>query len=208
MSSTESLIDQLASDGAAPPAHSLARFTAPLAGAALLCALGVAVVLDGAFASIARDGFSPIVVKWGFSLAVLLLSAFALWALGRPGRRTSGALYALAAPFALVAVLLVLDLLGGNSSFPGATWQTCLAAMAIMSPIAFLGAVLAARWLAPTNLRRAGLAAGLFGGAVAMTAYAPYCPEQGMLYMAVFYVLPILAMAALGWLLGPRLLRW
>lgn len=208
MSDIDTLVDQLASDGAAPPAGSLARFLVPLAGAAMVCALAVATVLDGAFASAATDGFSPIVVKWGFSLAVLLLSAFALWAIGKPGRRTDGVIYALAVPFALVAALLVLDLLVGNSAFPGTTWKTCLSAMALMSPIAFVGAVFATRWLAPINLRRAGLAAGLFGGAVAMTCYAPYCPEHGMLYMAVFYCLPILAMAALGWLLGPRLLRW
>ena len=46
------------------------------------------------------------------------------------------------------------------------------------------------------------------GGAVAMAVYSPYCPERGALFMAVFYCLPILAMAGLGWLLGPRLLRW
>jgi hypothetical protein len=208
MSNTYTLIDQLSADGAAPPAGAAARFAAPLAGAAALCALVVALLLDGAFASTATEGFSPIIVKWGFSLALVMLSAFALWAIGKPGRRTGGMIYAMSVPFVLVAALLALDLLMGNSAFPGATWKTCLAAMAVMSPIAFAGAVLATRWLAPVKLRRAGLAAGLFGGAVAMTCYAPFCPEHGMLYMAVFYCLPILTMAALGWLLGPRLLRW
>jgi hypothetical protein len=107
-----------------------------------------------------------------------------------------------------VAALLVLDLAVGRSEFPGTTWRTCLIAMGVMSPIAFAGAILATRWLAPTQPRRAGLVAGLFGGAVAMSAYAPYCPEHGIAYLAVFYCLPILAMAGLGWILGPRLLRW
>lgn len=208
MKNTDSLIDQLAQNGAVSSPRTLPRFIAPLAGAACLCALGVAVALDGPFASVAADGFSPIIVKWGFSLAVLLLSVSALWVLGKPGRRTGGVLYALAVPFVLAAALLVLDLAMGNAPFPGATWRTCLAAMAIMSPIAFAGAILAARWMAPVNLRRAGLVAGLFGGAVAMTAYSPYCPERGMLYVAVFYCLPMLAMAGLGWISGPRLLRW
>lgn len=208
MTDTDSLIDQLAKAGAMPPEGALMRFILPLLVGAALCLTGTSLVLDGAFGSTATNGFSALIVKWGFSLAVLLSSAFALWAMGKPGRRTSGALYALSVPFVLVAALLVLDLLVGNSPFPGETWRTCLAAMAMMSPIAFASAIMAARWLAPTKLHQAGAAAGLFGGAVAMTAYSPYCPEHGMLYMAVFYCLPMLAMAGLGWLLGPRLLRW
>jgi len=41
-----------------------------------------------------------------------------------------------------------------------------------------------------------------------MTAYAPFCPGEGALYFVTFYLLPILAMAGIGWLAGPRLLRW
>lgn len=208
MNGTDFLIDTLAREGAAPPANALARFITPLAGAIVLCVLGAALVLDGAFAAARQNGISGMVIKWGFSLALLALSAFALWAIGKPGRRTGAAMVALAVPFALVGVLLVLDLLAAEAIFPGKNWRECLAAMGIMSPVAFAGAIVATRWLAPTNLRRAGLAAGLYGGAVAMTVYAPYCTQHGMLYMAVFYCLPILFMAALGWLLGPRLLRW
>lgn len=208
MNDTDSLIDKLASGGAEPRGSSLLHFTSPLVAVAVICALGAILFLEDAFVSVGTHGFSPMIVKWGFSFAVLLLSAFALWAIGRPGRRSGGAIRALAVPFVLVAALVLLELLLGRFTIPGTTWKQCLAAMALMSPVAFIGAILAARWLAPTNLPRAGLAAGLFGGAVAMTAYSPFCPEHGMLYLAVFYCLPILAMAGLGWLLGPRLLRW
>ncbi|WP_338244518.1 DUF1109 domain-containing protein [Aurantiacibacter hainanensis] len=208
MRQTETLIDSLAHEGGAPPAGALARFAGPLVVAALLCALGVSLVLEGAFSSSAINGYAPIFVKWGFSIALVLLSGSALWAIGHPGKRTGGALIALSVPFILVAILLALDLAVGERTFPGETWRRCLSAMTIMSPLAFAGAIMATRWLAPTNLRLAGLAAGLFGGAVAMTAYSPYCPELGMAYMAVFYCLPILAMAGIGWMIGPRLLRW
>ncbi|MCB2067067.1 MAG: DUF1109 domain-containing protein [Erythrobacter sp.] len=207
MSTTDDLIEQLAAS-APPPQRSLGRFLLPLAMAMLLCTFGVAMLLEGAFAPAASDGLAPIMVKWGFSLALLAMSAGALWAIGQPGRRTSEATRALAIPFALVALLLVLELVVGGRPFPGTTWQRCLIAMAMMSPLAFAGAIMAARWLAPTQLRRAGMVAGLYGGAVAMTAYVPFCPGHGMAYLAVFYCLPILAMAGLGWILGPRLLRW
>ncbi len=208
MSSTDSLIDRLATDGATPRTGSLARFAAPMVGAAAICAALVIFALDTPFSTVSSDGFSPIFVKWGFSIALLLLSGFALWFIGRPGRSTGGALATLAVPFVLVGALLLPDPLIGQHSFPGETWRRCLTAMAVMSPIAFAGAILGARSLAPVRLRRAGFAAGLFGGAVAMTAYSPYCPERGMLYMAVFYCLPIITMAAIGWVTGPRLLRW
>lgn len=208
MTPTDRLIDELAEGGGTPAGHSLPRFLAPLAMAMAVCALGVALLLEGAFAPLSTHGMLPLTIKWAFSGALILLSAAALWLLGQPGRHTQGAMATLAIPFALVVALLVLDLTVGEQSFPGTTWRTCLLAMAIMSPIAFAGAIMAMRWLAPIHLHRAGLAAGLFGGAVAMTAYSPFCPELGMLYMAVFYCLPILAMAGLGWLLGPRLLHW
>ena len=208
MTNLDSFIDQLAEDGAAPASGGLWRFAGPLLAALAVCSIGVGIALDGAFASVAVDGIGPLLVKWGFSISVLLLSATALWIVGRPGRRSKLSVMAIFVPFVLVGALLVLELSMAQPVFPGDTWRQCLASMLILSPIAFVGAIFGARWLAPTNLRRAGLVAGMFGSAVAMTAYAPFCPERGMAYMAVFYVLPMLSMGALGWLLGPKLLRW
>jgi hypothetical protein len=208
MTNTASLIDRLVDEGPRSKGGHTQRFALPLLAAFGLCIMGVALTLDGAFATLESEGIGSIGVKWGFSLALLGLGAAALWVLGKPGRPTRQAVYALAIPFIPIVVLLALELtIAGPLPF-GETWRECLAAMLVMSPIAFAGAVLAMRALAPTDLRRAGLAAGLFGGAVAMTAYTPYCPERGILYMVEFYCLPIMAMAAFGWAAGPRLLRW
>ncbi|MGB3794896.1 MAG: DUF1109 domain-containing protein [Alteraurantiacibacter sp.] len=208
MNETDHLIDRLAANTDTPRHGVLTRFMAPMAGAAAICALGAVLVLDAAFVAVTTHGYAPLLVKWSFSIALVILSGIALWFIGRPGRPTGAAMAALGVPFVVVGALLALDLAMGRQSFPGETLDRCLTAMAVMSPIAFAGAILAARWLAPVHLRRAGLAAGLFGGAVAMTAYSPFCPERGMVNMAIFYCLPILAMSALGYLLGPRLLRW
>ncbi|WP_340587904.1 DUF1109 domain-containing protein [Erythrobacter alti] len=208
MTNINTVLDQLASEGAAPQTGSTLRFAAPLLAVLALCAVGVALVLDGAFASMARDGMGPIAVKWSFSVALLTLCGIALLVLGKPGRPSKAAMVAISVPFVPILALLALELSIAGPLFYGETWRECLAAMLVMSPIAFTGAILGARTLAPTNLRRAGLVAGLFGGAVAMTAYAPFCPERGMGYLAVFYLLPILTMAGVGWALGPRLLRW
>lgn len=205
---TDDLIASLAEEGTAPQGSGAARFVLPLLAALAVCALAVSMVLDNAFAPYADTGPAPLLVKWAFSVSLVVLAPLALWLLGRPGRDARMMLFALAVPFAAVTAMFVADIAMAAPAFPGEAWQTCLTAMAILSPLAFIGAVLAVRQLAPTNLRRAGVVAGLFGGGVAMTAYAPFCPGSGMLYMVVFYCLPIFAMAALGYILGPKLLRW
>ncbi|MBH5322408.1 NrsF family protein [Aurantiacibacter sediminis] len=208
MTDTQSLIDQLAQDPARPVGSPVVPFALPVIAIMALCGMGVALVFSEPFLSVDLYGWGPMLVKWGFSIALLLLCVPALWILGKPGRRSRWAVAALALPFIPVAALLIFEMAISGLLVAGETWANCLTAMAVMSPIAFAGAILAMRTLAPTHLNRAGLVAGLFGGAVAMTAYAPFCPEIGMGYMAVFYCLPIFAMAAIGWFSGPRLLRW
>jgi hypothetical protein len=68
--------------------------------------------------------------------------------------------------------------------------------------------MLALRSLAPTRLRLAGTAAGLAAGAVGASVYQLHCPELAAPFLGTWYVLGILAPAALGALIGPRLLRW
>lgn len=208
MIDTDALIDRLSAGSALPAKGHARQFAMPLLAAVVLCGVGMMLVLEGPFSSVGEHGMGPIVTKWAFSISLVLLSAIALWIMGKPGRHSRWALAAVAVPFAPIAALLVFEVAIAGPQMEAATWRQCLAAMLIMSPLAFAGAIIAMRALAPTDLRRAGLVAGLFGGAVAMTVYAPFCPELGMLYMAVFYCLPMLAMAGLGWLTGPRLLRW
>ena len=208
MTNTDDLITSLAADGATAPAHSLRRFLLPLIAVSLVNALLLLLILGEPFAAIAQYGIGPMVVKWGFSLPLAFGAAYALHALGKPGVNAKNRILFLALPFIAAGVLLGVDLANNGGMFPGRTWAQCLAAMGVFSPVCFAGAVLAARWLAPTELRKAGGVAGLFGGGMAMTCYAPFCPELGMLYMFSFYVLPIMAMAGLGWLFGPKLLRW
>src|SRR5690348_15850387 len=62
--------------------------------------------------------------------------------------------------------------------------------------------------LAPTRLRMAGAIAGLFAGGAGAFVYSFHCTEGAAPFNASWYTLGILATAALGELLGPRLLRW
>jgi len=62
--------------------------------------------------------------------------------------------------------------------------------------------------LAPTQLRWAGAMAGVLSGASGTLAYAIYCPEMAVPFLALWNTLAIVLMALLGTWLGPRTLRW
>lgn len=208
MNNTDDLLDRLAADGATPSGNPRLVFVGWLIASMLACAAGVSLALSGAFHSVELYGVGPMVVKWGFSLSLALFCVIALTVVGKPGRPSRLKMALLALPFLPVVALLLLELLTVGPMMEGRTWPRCLTAMALLSPVGFGGAILAVRSMAPTHLRRAGLVAGLFGGAVAMTAYAPFCPELGMTFMSLYYCLPILVMAGIGWMFGPKLLRW
>jgi hypothetical protein len=62
--------------------------------------------------------------------------------------------------------------------------------------------------MAPTRLRLCGGVAGLLAGSSATMVYCLHCPEMGVPFWGLWYFLGILIPAAIGLLLGPRLLRW
>lgn len=208
MERTEDLIARLAAAPSAKRGTMLQHFVLPLLLACVLCIGATALVLDDPFPTYHLRGWLPMIVKWGFSVSLLLVATLALNVLGRPGRPSGLMLASLLLPFAFVGYFALPALLLGDLPWPGVAWERCLIAMAIMSPIGFAAAITATRWLAPTDTRGAGMVAGFFGGALAMTAYAPFCPGEGALYFVTFYLAPILIMAGIGWLAGPRLLRW
>jgi hypothetical protein len=80
--------------------------------------------------------------------------------------------------------------------------------IALLSIPLFAAAFWAMNAMAPTRLGLAGAASGLVAGAGGALVYALYCTEMAAPFIAVWYLLGMLIPAALGALLGPRLLRW
>lgn len=151
--------------------------------------------------------------KTGFFAAMLAAGLWASARLARPGRSLGLAGWAIAAPVVLVWFWAAIELVGASPGertalVLGRTWMYCPVRVAALSIPAFGLAVWALRGLAPTRLRLAGAAAGLFGGAVGALAYSLHCPEMAGAFIGTWYVLGMLAPTLLGVLLGPRLLRW
>jgi hypothetical protein len=133
---------------------------------------------------LARPGLTP-GRGWMFSGVAVI----ALWACGL-------SIY-LGAPEAQHAALLW-----------GVSWRTCPFNILLLSVPTFAGAFWAVKGMAPVNLRRAGAAAGLVASSIATIAYCLHCPEMGVPFWAVWYVVGMAVTTAVGALLGPKLLRW
>lgn len=210
---TNDLIDRLASELKPTPHHALERglWTALAIGLLVTC-VGGAILLTAIGRPFgAAFGSSMFWVKAGYTLAFGLLGLAAVPVLARPDGRI---LWPLAGAGVLVLLALTLGtmhwmaddwaipaLMGGTAMV--CPWLITLTGAPIL--VALLGAL---RRAAPRSATLAGFAAGLVAGGFGAWAYAFYCGETGMMFMAVWYTLGIMMTALLGAALGRLILRW
>jgi hypothetical protein len=211
---TQDLVALLATDVTPVDRHiMIKRFSWALLlgglGSTLLMAIGFGIRPD--LARVAQTA-----LFW-FKLAFpLALGGASLWTctrLARPGAAVGAAGAAVALPIAVVwlaAVLMVLDTPDTERTalLLGQTWRVCPGNIACLSLPGLIAVFLAMRGLAPTRLRSAGAACGLLAGATATVAYCLHCPEMGVPFWAIWYLLGMLIPTLVGALLGPYLLRW
>lgn len=211
---TEDLIQSLAADVPAVPRRALGRrivlgTTAGTAVSLLLVAtlLGIRPDLGPAM-----HGFS----FWMKALytASLGIGAIALTAsLARPDGAGPRWAWLLVVPVLLLAGIGIAELaetapVDWLAMWLGNSWRSCPWLLLLLSIPIFLGLLWSLRRLAPTRLRTAGAAAGLAAGAWSATLYCLHCPEVSAIFVLTWYSLGIGLAAAIGALLGPRLLRW
>ncbi|MFN9104001.1 MAG: NrsF family protein [Betaproteobacteria bacterium] len=209
---TEDLI-QLLSRGAGPaPRVVAARRLGPGAALGLLAAAGLAALVPG-WVPLARFGEAGPWFTRAYAGALARAAGGLAARLGRPVPRAGP-------PLAAVAAVLVAALgvgLGSWWQMPAAERTAALMGhSALQCPWNVLGlslpalavALWALRGLAPTRPVAAGAAAGLLAGALGAMGYALACAELALPFVAAWYTVGVLMAAALGALLGPRLLRW
>ncbi|KGE09367.1 MULTISPECIES: DUF1109 domain-containing protein [Burkholderia] len=211
---TDELISML-STGLTPvdphlPAKRFATAVAIGAGGALLLMLAV-LGLRHDLATVAQ---TPLFwAKVALPLAIAVGALRGALRLARPGARAGGAGLLVASPVAVVwiATLVMLALTPAGERLAmvlGQTWKVCPFAISMLSIPGFVATLVALRSLAPTRLALAGAAGGLLSGAVATLVYCLHCPEMGVAFWGVWYLLGMLVPTVAGALLGPRVLRW
>lgn len=92
-------------------------------------------------------------------------------------------------------------LVGNNSKF-------CLTFIPVISLPLLLAALLGLRHGAPSRPALSGAIAGMLSAGLAATLYASHCTDDSPLFVATWYTLATALVAAIGALLGPRMLRY
>ena len=155
-------------------------------------------------------------VFWVKLAYVVALAGVALWAcerLTRPDRVARGRIPWLLAPVLVVAALAAWELARAPASLRepmvmGHSADVCPWFILAFSLPPLLGLAWAARGLAPTRLRLTGALLGLAAGGAGAAAYSLHCDEATASFLIVWYTLGVAGPALIGWLVGPRVLRW
>lgn len=152
-------------------------------------------------------------IKLLFTLSTVVTAAAFLPQLARPGAEGRGFLPLVCLPFAAIATLGALPLaathwVGWSGMIVVKGWLTCLLYIPLFAIAPFAAVVCGLRAGAPTDLARAGAAAGLVAGGLSATACAFSCADDSIPSIALSYGLAIAICAGSGAKLGPWLLRW
>jgi len=210
MTSTDDLIHSLASTaGTRQRGASLQAVIAVSGAASLACALLVVFSVFGI-----RQDFADMAVRMPFAFKVAYSGALvagasvvALYA-ATPGASAT-ALYALSPAVLLLACGVIFDPTG----FPimgrtDAAVAICVGRILFLSLPAMMLTFVFMRKSAPTQPLFAGAVVGMLSGSVGALAYALACRNDGTAFVAIWYAAACAIMAAVGAIVGHRVLRW
>jgi hypothetical protein len=152
-------------------------------------------------------------LKWAFSLTLLGTALALMLRLARP-QSIPGLdwLLLFGAPLVLtLGVVTEMFAIPSSTWFPtmvGTNAWGCIIFVPILSALPLIVMLLVLRQGATTRPALAGAVAGLVAAGIAATFYATHCQNDSPLFLAAWYVLATLFVAAVGAVLGTRLLRW
>ena len=211
--STDDLIDGLA-DRLVPVRAKLLelRLTIAVAGGAIVVLALVAGLVglrpDLQSATADSDFWVKLVYTGGIALVALAASR----RLARPEVSGINPAY-FAVPVGALALLALFELTTApvderNALIFGDTWRECPVLIAALSVplLAILLRLFAG--FAPQRPRLTGAVIGLAAGATTAMLYSLHCPETAMTFLLLWYSAGIAIIAAIGAIVGPRVLRW
>lgn len=208
---TDALIERLAGEGAGMArAHRafLPRLLA-VAGLALLLAVLIVAMVFGLRADLAAHAASAFLQFKIIAMVSVVVAGLALVRVaGTPGARLSPALALVPGMAVLLAGIVLLDDQVSLSGVREVSVPVCLSAIVLAALPGLALLLLALRRATPTRPVFAGAMAGLLAGANGALAYALSCVNDGAAFVSVWYSLAILAVCAVGALVGRRALAW
>jgi len=208
---TDDLIHALQADSATNGAQFGTIWKIAFAAAVLAAALAFFAMLGPRPDIADAMGTMRFPFKFIVTIALALSAAFLLVLLARPGQRWTAAVL-LAAPvivgFGAAMELFMLPSNALKSAWIGNNSMLCMTFIPLigLGPLAIL--LVALRHAAPTRPMLSGAVAGILAGGIAATFYAAHCADDSPLFVATWYTLAVLGLAALGALVGKFVLRW
>jgi hypothetical protein len=179
----------------------------PLSGALFMMTLGVRP--DAAAAL--HDPFFDL--KFLVTLALASSAAAISLDLSRPDASVKKWLWLLAIPGGLLGIGITADFAVHQRSswttrLVGSNWLVCMVAIPFLS-LPLLAALLAAlRRGATSRPALAGAFAGLMSAGLGATLYASHCPDDSPLFVVTWYTIGSLFVAAIGAIVGSRILKF
>lgn len=211
---TDELIAKLAADLSPAPRRAFERRLAIGLPTGILASVLLVGFVHGLRPDLPEAFRQPMLwVKFAWPATVAWIALRMIERLATPGRRLGRVPRALWAPAAAMGALAAVAWLGAPPAARapllwGSTWTTCTLSI-LLSALPILAAT---RWAfaraAPTDLPRAGAAAGLLAGALGAMVYALHCPELDAPFLLVWNGLGMIVAAGVGAVLAPRLMRW
>jgi hypothetical protein len=149
----------------------------------------------------------------GLYLGLALAATVTVVVMSRPqvGSDYSGWRWAAAMTGLLPVAGLIVGISRGRDMLAAETMRhggECLMLGGGASLLVFAMLVLWLRRGAPTAPDRAGLVAGVAAGAFGIFAFSLHCPDNDIVHIGIWHSTVVLAMAGLGRITVPRLIRW
>jgi hypothetical protein len=211
---TDQLIAFLSSNAGAVEGRVVPRLMGSAVALGALGALALMFSVFGANPALSSYALLPAFwVKIVFAGCLFAGGLVLLARLARPGAAVGAGRWLVAAPIILLWALGVATLVEAAPAdraqlMLGNTWHSCPFNIALLSLPTIVASLWALKQLAPTRLRLAGGVSGLTAGGLGALVYGLHCPELGIPFLSVWYVLGILIPTLVGAAIGPRVLRW
>jgi hypothetical protein len=210
---TSDFISALAADPVPEPIRLGRRVAAALA-IGLICSVALYCLLLGPRPDVVAAAgtmrfWMKFVDSFGFALPTLLL----MLRLARPDAKPGALAFWLLAPFILLAVGVVVELLvvpqmEWMSRLMGATAIHCMMTIPMLAAPVLAALIVALRAGAPLHPTLTGALAGAAAAGVGALVYASSCPGDSPLFVATWYPLATLICMGVGALAGRWFLAW
>ena len=152
-------------------------------------------------------------LKFGVTLALASAAITVALHLSRPEANLRGWVWLLVIPAGLLVAgisgeMMMPQRLPMMTRLVGSNSRVCMAAVPLMSLPLLAAALIGLRHGAPTQPAVSGAIAGLMSAGLAATLYASHCTDDSPLFVATWYTLATALVAAIGALVGSRVLRY